>query len=145
MARREEQRGVPWVSGCLQVSWAEFLVRSRWRMFQFCNVLDPLRHIAAILASPENCREQLRAQIDDMRRFIRRREVLQARLDNARAGLDRWLSEHPETTSMGDLALLQGLLTTRKTLFEELLKLDDDWLEAVLTFARVPVPDVDSD
>jgi len=82
----------------------------------------------------------MQLRIDGMARFIRQRQVLQERVDETRGALDHWLQEHPDTASMGDVAFLEGLLATRRDLFEELTRLDDDWLDAILTFGKVEQP-----
>jgi hypothetical protein len=55
------------------------------------------------------------------------------RLDSSRVQVDEWIDAHKEQrASVTELAQLEGLLAERRSLLDELLRLDDSLLERLV-------------
>ena len=70
--------------------------------------------------------------------FWTRRNRLLVHLDEIRAQIDEWFLD-PSTTvpTMLELARLEGLLAQRKVLLTDLVNLDDEMLETLVTLRGV--------
>ena len=69
-----------------------------------------------------------------LQRFRTQRDRLLVHLDDIRRQIDSWLIDPGnEVPSMHQLAALEGLLAQRKSLLSDLVKLDDEMLETLVT------------
>jgi hypothetical protein len=62
------------------------------------------------------------------RAFVRRRRMLNQRLDDTRARLESWIEENDSPASNHDIALLEGLLAASRQALQELIEMDDEFM-----------------
>jgi hypothetical protein len=76
---------------------------------------------------------------EQFRRFLRQRQILNERMDKARAEIDAWIESHGEhdpEPSLADIALLEALLQTRTELCDQLSKVFDEYVNHLLEIRR---------
>jgi len=76
---------------------------------------------------------------EEFRRFLRQRQSINARMDQARAEIDAWIDGHSEDEgppSLRDIARLEALLRTRMVLTQQLGELFEMYISHLLEVRR---------
>lgn len=79
-------------------------------------------------------------------RFAKERDHLNARLDETRAQISEWITTaqgQGGSADFAELATIEGLLATRRDYLTELIKLDDAFVDYLLTLRAEP-PNADT-
>ena len=66
--------------------------------------------------------------------FVERRQHLLERLDSTRSEVDAWIEAHKsEEPSLAELANLEGLLSRRREFLAQIIEIDDNFVDHLLT------------